>query len=154
MNIPKFYIFTVCMTYTVLIVTWNIAWLPIFGWHPTYYMNCSRATLDVICVLLTGPLVGTPVCLAVVYMLPALHRPAFTIRVVGKGGWLPRFLFKRTGFMLCFGYLCINGVVLYIMSIIFWGGGGGLFLWWGGGSFYRFLWFLRVVSLCGAASVI
>ena len=34
--------------------------------------------MDVICVLLTGPLVVTPVCLAVVYMLSALHRPAFT----------------------------------------------------------------------------
>ena len=42
----------------------------------------------------TGPLVGTPVCLAVVYMLPALHRPFFTFfRVVGRGGWLPRLLF-------------------------------------------------------------
>ena len=27
--------------------------------------------------------------------------------------------------MPCFGYLCINVLVLYVMSIIFGGGGGG-----------------------------
>ena len=36
--------------------------------------------------------------------------------------------------MPCFGYLCINVLVLYVMSIIFGGGGGGgvASQWWGG----------------------
>ena len=51
-------------------------------------MNCSRATLNIFCVSVTGSLVGTPECAyCVVDMFPALHRPAFTTSwVVASGG--------------------------------------------------------------------
>ena len=60
---------------------------PFLGGILHIFMNCSRATLDVICVSVTRPLVGTPDCsYYVVYMLPALHRPAFTTSGVVRWG--------------------------------------------------------------------
>ena len=50
--------------------------------------------------------------------------------------------------------ICVLMFLYCVSSRLFLGGGESTNLWWGGGPFYRFLWFLRVVSLCGAASVI
>ena len=60
-------------------------------------VNICNATSDILCFRVTGPQVGTSVCsYYVVYMLLALHRPAFTtLCCMGSlvGGQLPLFLF-------------------------------------------------------------
>ena len=65
-----------------------------------------------VCVVVSGPLVGTPDCAnCVVYMLPALHRPAFYYL---RGSWVRGLV--TSVFVLnpdwihiaCFGYLCSN----------------------------------------------
>ena len=149
MNIPILNI--VCNhTWTVVLDAWNTVSLPIFGWYPSYFMNCSRATFDVVCVLVTGPLVGTPDCsYCVVNMLPALHMPAFYYL---RGSWVRRlvtsvFVLNLDRIhMICFGYLCGNVFVLYFMLVVLGGRVCQPVVGWGG-PFHRFVWFLRLVSL-------
>ena len=80
-------------------------------------MDCSRATLDVVCVLVTGPLVGTPDCsYYVVNMLLALHRPAFYYL---RGSWVRGlatsvFVLNRIGLILYVLDIC---VVIFLCCI-------------------------------------
>ena len=96
--------------------------------------NCSNASQATV----WAPIYFYLLCL--VYMLPALYRPA-----LGNSYSIRDYPFDRC--------LVVFVIILCFISVVFGGwstasGGVG-----GGVSFLQFLWFSRVVPLRGAASV-